>query len=448
MIITGTHLSRRTVLRGAGAAIALPFLDGMVPALRARGRSAATPVKRLAIVYSPMGAHMKKWTPPSEGPLQLSEILQPIAAFRDRALVISGLNMQNADSRDGGGVHSRIQPCWLTGMHAKRTEGPDMEVGISMDQIAAKAVGGETQLASLELALESSDLLGACDLGYTCAYTATLSWRGPSTPLPMEHNPRAVFERLFGTSDSTDATTRLADLRRDRSILDSVAEDMARIKKTVGPGDQAKLNEYVEAVRDVERRIQKAEEQAGRELPVVEQPAGIPTEFADFAKLMFDLNALALQADLTRISTFMMGRELSVRTYPEIGVPEQHHGLSHHQNNIEKLEKQAKLNAFHLQLFTHFLEKLDATPDGDGSLLDHTEILYGSGMSNSNLHLPYDVPTIVFGGSAFRINSGRHIRYPKGTPLTNLQLTLLERMGVAVDHLGDSTGTLNLLSDV
>lgn len=445
MIVTGKHISRRTVLRGAGAAIALPLLDSMVPALSARARAAAAPVKRLAIVYSPMGAYMKKWTPAKEGPLELTQILSPLERFKHRAIVVGGLDMQNADARDGGGVHSRIQPCWLTGMHAKRTEGPDMQVGISMDQVAAREIGGETQLASLELALETNDVLGACDLGYTCAYTSTLCWRGPATPLPMEHNPRGVFERLFGTSDSTDARTRRADLNRDRSILDSVLGDMARIKKSVGPRDQAKLDEYVEAVRDIERRIQKAEQQVERELPEVTQPVGVPTDFADHAKLMFDLNAIALQADLTRISTFMMGRELSVRTYPEIGVPDQHHALSHHQDQIEKLERQGKVNVFHMQLFSHFLATLEAAKDGEGSLLDHTTILFGSGMSNSNLHLPYDVPTVVIGGPLFGMKTGRHVRFPKGTPLTNLQLTLLERMNVRVDRFGDSTGTLSLL---
>ena len=444
MIVTKLNLPSRTVLRGLGASLALPLLDAMVPALTPVRLSAAAPVKRLASIYVPMGAYMKKWTPPTEGPLELSEILQPLEKFKDRAVVLSGLDMQNADARDGGGVHSRIQPCWLTGQHAKRTEGPDMQVGISMDQVAARAIGGETQLASLELALESSDLLGACDLGYTCAYTATMCWRGPSTPLTMEYNPRAVFERLFGTSDSTDAKTRLADMRRGKSLLDSVSSDMVKLKKRVGPGDQAKLDEYVDAVRDVERRVERAEQQSGRELPSVEQPAGIPTEFKDYTKLMFDLNVLALQADLTRISTFMVGRELSVRTFPEIGVPEQHHGLSHHQDQIEKLEKQAKLNVYHLQLFTHFLERLASTPDGEGSLLDHTLMLYGSGMSNSNLHLPYDVPTIVFGGSTFGIKGGRHVRHPKGTPLTNLQLSLLDKMGVPAERFGDSTGRLEI----
>ena len=448
MIITHKHLSRRTVLRGIGASVALPLLDAMVPALTPARLSAAAPVKRLSVVYCPMGTYMKKWTPPTEGALELSPTLQALAAYKDRMVVLSGLDMQNADARDGGGVHSRIQPCWLTGMHAKRTEGPDMQVGISMDQVAARAIGGETQLASFELALETNDILGACDVGYTCAYTSTLCWRGPSTPVPMENNPRAAFEHLFGTSDSTDARVRMRDLRRNKSILDAVSSDMAKLKKTMGPMDQAKLDEYVDSVRDIERRIMRAEEQAEKDLPTMAQPSGIPTEFRDYATLMFDMNVLALQADLTRITTFMMARELSVRTYPEIGVPEQHHGLSHHQNLLEKLEKQAKLSMYHLRLFSHFLDRLAGTPDGDGSLLDHTLIFFGSGMSNSDLHLPYDVPTVVFGGPLYGVKGGRHVRHPKGTPLTNLQIALLDRMGVAVEKFGDSTGRIGGLSDL
>jgi hypothetical protein len=441
MIITGKALPRRTVLRGLGACLALPLLDSMVPALAA----APTSPRRMAIVYVPMGAYMKKWTPPSDGPLEFSPILRVLEPFREQTLVFSGLANKEADARDGGGQHSRIQPAWLTGVLCKRTEGPDLHVGVSMDQIAARDLGSHTQLASLELGLESVDLLGACDIGYTCAYTATMCWRGPQTPLPMENNPRAVFERLFGTSDSTDPKVRLADIRKNRSILDAVTHKVTKLMADVGPQDSAKLNEYLDSVRDIERRIQKAEEQVAKELPVVEQPAGAPTEFADYAKLMFDLLALAYQCDLTRIATFMVGRELSTRTFPEIGVPDQHHSLSHHQDNIEKLEKQAKLNVYHLQLFTHFLEKLRATPDGDGSLLDHSMILYGSGMSNSNFHYPYDVPTLMVNGRDLGIAGNRHLRYPHATPLTNLHLTMLDKMGVRVDTFGDSTGQLNLL---
>ena len=445
MIVTGKHLPRRTVLRGLGAAIALPLLDGMVPALAAMRKTAANPIRRMAAVYLPMGAYMKKWTPPAEGSLQLSPILAPLAAFQDRLVVLSGLDMIN-ETTDGGGVHSRIQPAWLTGTQAKKTEGPDFEAGVSMDQLAAKALENETQLASLELGLDTVDLVGACDQGYTCAYTATMSWRGPSTPLPVENNPRAVFTRLFGTADSTDAQVRLAEIRKQRSILDGALEDVADLQRQLGTRDQSKLSEYLDAVRDVERRIQKAEEQVGQELPVVDQPAGIPQDYSEYSKLMFALMTLAFQCDLTRVATFMQGRELSMRTYPEIGIQEQHHNLSHHQNNLEKLEKQAKLNIFHVRLFGEFLEMMRTTPDGDGSLLDHTLILYGSGLADSNLHVPFDVPTMLVPGKVFNIPAGRHLRYPKGTRLTNLHLTMLDKLGVQVDRLGDSTGHLNLLA--
>jgi hypothetical protein len=444
MIITRTHLSRRTVLRGAGAAIALPLLDSMVPAYTAVRATAAAPIKRLGVVYLAMGFNMKEYTPP-QGALQITPTLQPLAAFKDRLTIVSGLDMAMADATDGGGQHSRIGATWLTGVRARRTEGPDLRAGTSMDQIVAKELGNQTQLSSLELAIEGVDLVGACELGYTCAYTATTSWRSPTTPLPMEINPRAVFERLFGAADSTDSRARLAQLHNDRSILDSVAEDMQRLRRRLGDADNAKLAEYVDAVRDVERRIHKAEEQAERELPVVEQPAGIPPTFEEHAKLMFELLLLAYQTDLTRVGTFLLARELSVRTYPEIGVPDPHHPLSHHQDNPEKLAKQAKLNVFHLKQFAQFLERMAATPDGEGSLLDHTLLLCGSGMSNSNLHLPRNVPTIVVGGRTFNIAGGRHVQNPDGTPLTNLQLTLMDRMNVPVENFGDSNGRINLV---
>jgi len=441
MILTGKTLSRRTVLRGAGASIALPFLDAMTPVMAAR-RAATTPL-RMAVVYVPMGAFMKKWTPPAADPLA-SPILRVLEPFRQETSVLTGLANKEADARDGGGQHSRIQPAYLTGVLCKRTEGPDLRVGISMDQIAAREMGNQTQLASLEMGLESVDLLGACDIGYTCAYTATMCWRGPQTPLPMENNPRAVFERLFGTSDSTEPRVRLADLQKNRSILDAVTRKVARLQREIGAGDRAKLAEYLDSVRDIERRIQKAEEQVERDLPIVAQPAGAPPDFADYARIMFDLLALAFQCDLTRVATFMVGRELSTRTFPEIGVPDQHHSLSHHQDNMEKLEKQGKLNVFHLQLLTHFLEKLRQTPDGDGTLLDRSMILYGSGMSNSNFHYPYDLPTVMVNGKGVGIPGNRHVRYPDGTPIANLYLTMLDKMGVRVDKFGDSTARLNV----
>jgi len=461
MIVTKKHLARRTVIRGMGAALALPLLDGMVPAFTATRLTAANPVKRFGAVYAGMGMNMPLYTQDGTGPLQITPILEPVSGFKDRMTVIRGLGMKNADTSSGGtGQHSRIGACWLTGLRPKKTEGTDLRAGVSMDQILAEQLGQETQLKSLELAVEAPELLGSCEFGYTCAYTSTLAWTTPSTPLPMEVNPRLVFERLFGAGDSTDSRARLAQNTRNRSILDAVTEDMSALEKKVGTGDLAKLTEYMDSVRDVERRIQRAEEQADVELPVVEKPMGIPPTFEEHAKLLFDLLALAYQTDLTRVATFMMVRELSLRTYPEIGVADPHHPLSHHQNNPEQIAKLGKLNVFHMSLFNHFLERMASTPDGDGSLLDHSLILYGSGMSDSNLHLPRSVPTIVVGGKEFGLKGGQHIRVDDMTntqevgiagelgtdvPLCNLQATLIDRMGGKVEQFGDSTGRVNLL---
>ena len=365
MIITKKYLPRRTVLRGLGAAIALPLLDGMVPAFAALRNTAAKPVRRFGAVYVGNGMNMPQWTPAASDTLQLSPTLQPLAPFQNRLIVVSGLDNKEGEGTDGG-PHPRMQTSWLTGTRAKKTEGVDIRAGTSMDQIVAKEFGKETQLASLELATESVDLLGTCFLGYSCAYNNTISWRTPTMPLPMENNPRAVFERLFGASDSTDASARLAHVQKTRSILDSVTQEVSHFQRKIGPRDRTKLTEYLEAVRDAERRIQKAEEQVARELPVVDQPMGIPNTFEEHAKLMYDLLALAYQTDLTRVSTFLMVREASVRSYPEIGIPDSHHPLSHHQNNPEKLAKQAKLNAFHIRMFADFLERMQSTPDGDG----------------------------------------------------------------------------------
>lgn len=448
MMITRKHLPRRAVLRGLGATIALPLLDGMVPAMTALAQTAASPVKRFGAVYLPMGANMKEWTPASDGPaFQLSPILQTLAQFRDRLIVVTGLDSQPSDSQgEGGGQHSRVMSTWLTGVHIKKTEGADFSAGVSMDQIAAQQIGQATSLPSLEMGLESTDILGACDVGYTCAYTSTIAWKTPTTPLPMEVDPRAVFERMFGDGSSTDARARAAARRRTGSLLDSVTSEIARLQKDLGPRDRLKLAEYVESVRDAERRIQTAERNSSVALPLVARPPAVPAVFADYARLMFDLMALAYQSDMTRIVTFSLCRELSNRTYPEIGVPDPHHGLSHHADNPEKLARQAKLNIFHLALFGHLLEKLQSLPDGDGTLLDHTLLLFGSGMSDSNLHIPTNLPMLVVGGPAHGLTGGRHLRFPRATPLTNLQLTLLDRMGVRIDTFGDSTGRLNLLS--
>ena len=332
-------------------------------------------------------------------------------------------------------------------MHAKPTEGGDFRAGISVDQIAAQELGTETQLPSLELSIESNELSGSCDAGYSCVYTNTLCWRGPTTPLPMENNPRALFERLFGDSGSTNPALRLTQVKRQRSILDSVNDKVAQLTGRLGPDDRVKVDGYLETIRDVERRLQKAEEQAGRELPEIERPTGIPESYEDHVKLMFDLQVLAYQTDLTRVITFMLSKELSATTYPEIGVPEPYHPISHHRDDPELLLKQSKVNAYHARQFAYYLEKLQSTSDGDGSLLDHVLVMYGSGMGNSNLHDPHNLPILLAGGRASDVSWGRHVRYPEKTPLTNLYLTMLHRVGVPVERVGDSTGRLQHLSD-
>jgi len=441
MIVFRKSLPRRTVLRGMGATLALPLLDSMVPVFAAAPKT----VKRFGEVYVAMGMNMAHWAPPSEGPLELTRILQPLEPMKDRLLVLSGLDSRPAEGRDGG-IHPRTQTAWNTGVTAFRTEGPGIKAGTSVDQIIAREIGKDTQLPSLELALEPAGLSGNCAFGYSCTYLNTLAWKTPTTPLPMEVNPRAVFERLFGASDSTDPKVRLRDIRSDRSVLDSVLGKINRLQGQIAPSDRVKVGQYLDSVRDVERRIRLAEEQVSRELPEVERPAGVPATFEEHAKLMFDLLALAYQCDLTRVATYLEARELSARTYPEVGCPEPHHPASHHGNNPEKLERLATLNAFHVKLFGYFLEKLAATPDGEGSLLDHTLLLFGSGMSDGNIHLMYDVPTVVVANQdVFGIQTGRHMRSPKGTALTNLQLTLMEKIGVHMEGFGDSNGELKLI---
>ena len=452
MVITKKCLSRRTMLRGLGATIALPLLDGMVPAFTAVRATAAGPVKRLGAVYVPNGMSMPRWLPATEGRLELTPILEPLAPVRDRVLLLSGMDNHEAKQllNEGDGDHSRCQAAFLTGAHARKAAGKDttLHVGVSMDQLAARHLRADTQLASLELSLESNELVGQCEDGYGCAYSATLAWRDANTPLPMETNPRAVFEHLFGAVGSTESEARLRALRRDRSILDSVSEELTDLQRVLGRGDRSKLGGYLESVRDIERRIQIAETQSDRELPEVVQPAGIPANFEDYANVMFDLMLVAYQADLTRVCTFLFGREKSVRTYPEIGVAEPHHPVSHHRQNPEQLEKLAKINTFHMQIFGRFLEKLRATDDGDGSLLDQSMIVYGAGMSNSNAHEPTDLPIVLAGGGAGLVKGGRHVRLPTETPLANLHLTVLDKMGIPAEQLGNSTGEVAVLSDV
>jgi len=446
MIITKMALPRRTFLRGVGATLALPLLDAMVPAFSAVARTAGNPVKRLGVVYVPNGIVMDSWTPAAEGTaFEYTPILKPLEPFRDQINVLTGL-----DGVPGGGVHAGRSTAFLTGVTSgdgrgsSKTAEYDLQADVSIDQLVARELGKHTQLGSLELALESRDVSGSCDVGYACAYTNTISWRSENTPLPMEYNPRVVFERLFGDSGSTDQRVRLARMERQRSILDSVTERVGALQRGLGERDQTRLDEYLEAVRDVERRIQKAEEQSNQELPVVDQPAGIPATYAEHAKLMFDLQVLAYQTDLTRVMTFMMAREISGRTYPEIGVPDSHHPTSHHRDDPEMLAKLAKINHFHVSLFSHYVEKLRSTPDGDGSLLDHMILIFGAGMSNSNRHDPSNLPILLMGGGSGQLKGGRHIRYANKPPMANLLLTLMDKLDYPLEKKGNSTGKIHL----
>jgi hypothetical protein len=449
MIITKKAISRRTVLRGVGATVALPLLDAMVPALTASQNTPAKPVRRLGVVYHPNGVVYENWLPKGVGQeFELSPVLSPFEPFRDRLLVITGLADQQAEALgDGGGDHSRASGSYLTGVHVKKSDSIVYN-GVSMDQIAAKAFERETQLSSLQLTVDANNLVGSCDTGYSCAYSNTLSWLTPTLPLMSENDPRVVFERLFGASDSTDARVRTSRLRRDRSILDSVTARVRQLQRRLGDADNTKVSDYLESLRDVERRIQKAEEQSSRELPEVDRPVGIPDTFDEHVELLYDLQLLAYQCDLTRVITFMYGREQSARTYPQIGISEPHHQLTHHQNNPEKLEKCTKIQIHHVTLFTKYLERLRSTPDGNGSLLDNLVILFGAGLSNSDRHTHSPLPTVVVGGGAGAIKGGRHLVYQEGTQLANLHVTLLDKVGVAVDKLGDSTGRFRELSEI
>jgi len=446
MMITKMSLPRRTFLRGIGATVALPLLDAMVPAASAMARTAANPVRRFTSIYIPNGAYHAMWTPEGEGTdFTFSPTLKPLEPFRDHVVVVSNLAHRNLESHgDGGGDHSRASAGWLSGVHAKRTEGADLEVGITADQIAAREIGQTTPLASLELALDATDYLGHCDVGYSCAYMNNISWRSPSTPNPGERNPRAVFERLFGDGDS--AVDRLREMHMDRSLLDSVTEEIGRLKTVLGAHDRRRVTEYLDAIRETERRIQMTEQyNSTQELAVPDRPIGVPEDFATHAKLMIDLQVLAYQADLTRVTTFAFGHEASYRTFPAIGVNDPHHSLSHHQNNDDKLVKLAKVNNYHVQSLAYFLGELKATPDGDGSLLDHALLLYGSGLSDGNLHNHSPLPIVVAGGAAGHCTGGRHLRCPAETPMSNLLLSMLDMVGVPTDRLGDSTGPLTSL---
>ena len=448
MFISKLSLPRRRFLQGMGTALALPLLDAMAPALSAMAQTPAKPVRRMGFVYLPNGVSMNfkgvnNWKPVGEGnSFQFSRILSPFAPFRDRMTVVSGTAHGQAEVMNDGanGDHSRGTSTWLTGVHPKHTEGSDVRNGVSADQIAAQYWGKDTPLPSLELGLDINYLAGACENGYACAYMNTLAWSSPTTPLPTENNPRVVFERLFG--DGGTSAQRLAQARAQRSILDSVNDELKRLLGTLGPGDRTTVTDYVDSVREVERRIQTSEKRGATEvLPTLQRPMGIPERFDEHVGLLYDMQWLAFRADITRVVTFMLGRELNFRTYPEIGVAEGHHGLSHHGDRPEQLEKYARVNTYQAELFAKFLEKLHSTPDGDGTLLDHSMFLYGAGLSNPNLHAHTDLPLVVFGGG---IKGGRHIATPPQTPMTNLLLSMLEKSGIPAVTLGDSNGRVDL----
>ena len=443
MIVTRKSLPRRTFLRGAGAALALPLLDAMIPPLTAQADTPADParLRRLGFVYMPMGCDVTRWTPPGGETLdELSPTLSPLDPVKKKVAVISNLELRNAYP----GTHATSNAAFLSAAKAKRTESTDYHLGTTVDQIAAQQIGRDTQLPSLELSMDLLSVVGQCDNGYACVYQNNLSWSSPTTPLPSEAHPRIVFENLFGEEGG--AGDRRGALKKRASLLDSVADELVRLQKTLGPGDRNRVNQYLESVRDVERRIQKAEAATKENpLPDRDRPTGVPAAYADHARLMFDLQLLALQGDVTRVITFQLARETSTRTYTEIGVPEPHHPLTHHGNDPDKIAKVAKINQFHVSLFADFLRKLEATREGNGSLLDHVLYLYGSGMGNPNVHDHVNLPIIVAGGAAGNMQGGRHIRHKEPTPLANLHLTLLDKVGVRLDSFADSDGKVNEL---
>jgi hypothetical protein len=421
----------------------------MVPALAVAG--ATKPIIRLGFVYHPVGMILNKWMPQTEGTgFEITPTMKALEPFRENMVVLTGLAQVNGRALgDGAGDHAREGATWLTGVHPKKTEGVGIHAGISADQIAARELGKSTQLASLELGLESASLAGGCDSGYSCAYTNTVSWRSATTPLPVEVHPRAVFERLFGDGESTDPAARLAALKEQRSILEYVSGSVDRLETSLGKSDRTKLSEYLEAIRDIERRIQKAEQQnAEMKLPAMERPGSIPEEFEDHARLMMDLEVIAFQTDMTRVITLMLGRAGSNRPYRNIGISDGHHSITHHQGDPVKIANVAKIDAYLVSTFAYLLNKLKSTPDGDGNLLDHSLILYGSGLGDANIHTHHELPTALLGGGAGQIKGGRHLNYPKDTPLNNLLVSMLDKAGVRTENFGDATGELEHLTGV
>ena len=440
MIIRKLALPRRTFIRGVGAAIALPVLDAMVPALRAQSSKSAP---RFTAIYVGNGANMFDWTPATEGVgFEISPTLKPIEAFREQTLVVTGLdNFQATDQGDVGGQHPRAAPAFMSCAHPKQTEGADIYAGKSVDQFISEKICQDTKLPSLEVSVDRNDVVGACDHGYACAYMNSLAWKTPTMPLPMETNPRFVFERMFGIGATPEE--RQERVHEDRSILDGLSEQIAHVRRRLGASDRVKLAQYFDAVRDVEQRIVRAES-TNSDFSVPDMPVGVPATFKEYVELMFDLQVLAFQADITRVSTFMMARENITRAYPEIGLPDAHHSISHHGNNPEKMKGYSKLNTYHIEMLSYYLKKLQETADGDVNLLDQTVVLYGSGMSDGNVHNNYNVPVLVAGGKGLGVRSNRHMKYQKGTPLANLMLGLVDRFGVEMDKFGDSTSEIDV----
>ncbi|MEN8774439.1 MAG: DUF1552 domain-containing protein [Akkermansiaceae bacterium] len=440
MIITKKALSRRTVLRGFGSAVALPLLDAMVPAATAAKLTAAKPVKRLGFVFMPMGCDLSRWTPKSKDSLdELSPILKSLGSVRDHVNILSNLELQPAYP----GTHATSNSAFLSAAQARQTESADYFLGTTVDQIAAQHIGKETQLSSLEMSMDLMQTVGQCDNGYACVYQNNLSWSSPTTPLPAEAHPRLIFESLFGEGGS--AKERRSALKKKASLLDFMNDDLQSLKRELGPADRSKIDDYLTSVREIERRIQKAEAATRDEaLPDLDRPDGVPASYRDHARLMFELQMLAFQGDITRITTFQLARETSNRVYPETGVTDPHHPLSHHGNDARKIERMSKINAFHVSLFAEFLEKMKTTSDGNGSLLDNSLFLYGSGMGNPNVHDHQNLPVIVAGGAAGGVKGGRHLQFDEPTALANLHLTLLDRAGVKVEKFGDSNGMISL----
>ncbi len=437
-------IPRRTLLRGAGTALALPLLDAMIPSMTATAATPANPanLRRIGYLYMPMGFNPAPWTPSGDTLDQMPSSLQSLESVKDQVTVVTGMDLQNAYP----GSHATSNSAFLSAARAKRTESTDYYLGTTVDQIAAKQIGSQTQLPSLELSMDLLSTVGQCDNGYACVYQNNLSWSSPTTPLPSEAHPRIVFETLFG--DGGTPQQRKAALQKRASLLDSVSKEIQRLKHRVGASDRNRIDGYVESIREVERRIERAEATAkDNPLPDLDRPVGVPAAYADHARLMFDLQLLAYQGDITRVITFQLAREASTRTYPEIGVPEPHHPITHHGNDPEKLAKVAKVNQFHVSLFAEFLEKLKATPEAEGSLLDHSLFLYGSGMGDSDAHDHTNLPILVAGGAAGKMKGGKHIRFAEPTPLSNLHLTLLNKVGVPLQSFADSTGKVEELFD-